>query len=73
MKLTVFGGAARVPIATLLMVAEMTGGYQLLVPASLAVMLSFLIQTQLSSFFKYTSLYASPSALNPQTVTTGAS
>ena len=29
----VFGGAARVPIATLLMVTEMTGGYQLLVPA----------------------------------------
>ena len=28
----VFGGAARVPIAMLLMVAEMTGGYQLLFP-----------------------------------------
>lgn len=53
----VFGGAARVPIATLLMVAEMTGGYQLLVPAGLAVMLSFLIQIKLSSFFKYGSLY----------------
>lgn len=53
----VFGGAARVPIATLLMVAEMTGGYQLLVPAGLAVMLSFLIQIKLSSFFKYESLY----------------
>ena len=53
----VFGGAARVPIATLLMVAEMTGGYQLLVPAGLAVMLSFLIQLNLSSFFKYGSLY----------------
>jgi CIC family chloride channel protein len=53
----VFGGAARVPIATLLMVAEMTGGYQLLVPAGLAVMLSFLIQVKLSSFLKYGSLY----------------
>jgi CIC family chloride channel protein len=53
----VFGGAARVPIATLLMVAEMTGGYQILVPASLAVMLSFLVQMKLSSFFKYGSLY----------------
>jgi CIC family chloride channel protein len=53
----VFGGAARVPIATLLMVAEMTGGYQLLVPAGLAVMLSFVIQINLSSFLKYTSLY----------------
>jgi CIC family chloride channel protein len=53
----VFGGAARVPIATLLMVAEMTGGYQLLVPASLAVMLSYVIQMRLSSFLKYGSLY----------------
>ena len=53
----VFGGAARVPIATLLMVAEMTGGYQLLVPAGLAVMLSYLIQINLSSVFKYGSLY----------------
>ena len=44
----VFGGAAGVPIATLLMVAEMTGGYQLLVPAGLAVMISFLIQINLS-------------------------
>ncbi|MGC1384585.1 MAG: chloride channel protein [Candidatus Acidiferrales bacterium] len=53
----VFGGAARVPIATLLMVAEMTGGYQLLVPAGLAVMISFLIQINLSRFLKYGSLY----------------
>lgn len=53
----VFGGAARVPIATLLMVAEMTGGYQLLVPASLAVMLSYLVQTNLSRHSKYDSLY----------------
>jgi CIC family chloride channel protein len=53
----VFAGAARVPIATLLMVLEMTGGYQLLVPAGLAVMLSFVIQINLSSYFKYGSLY----------------
>ena len=53
----VFGAAARVPIATLLMVAEMTGGYQLLVPAGLAVMLSFLLQSSLSSFLKYGTLY----------------
>ncbi len=53
----VFSGAARVPIATLLMVAEMTGGYQLLVPAGLAVMLSYLIQVKLSSFCRYGSLY----------------
>jgi len=53
----VFGGAARVPIATLLMVAEMTGGYALLVPAGLAVMLSYIVQYNLSRLFKYTSLY----------------
>jgi CIC family chloride channel protein len=53
----VFGGAARVPIATLLMVAEMTGGYALLVPAGLAVLLSYIVQYNLSRFFKYTSLY----------------
>lgn len=53
----VFGGAARVPIATLLMVTEMTGGYKLLVPAALAVMLSFFVQTILSSRLRYKSLY----------------
>jgi len=53
----VFGGAARVPIATLLMVTEMTDGYDLLVPAALAVMLSYLIQVTLSARLKYKSLY----------------
>jgi CIC family chloride channel protein len=55
----VFGGAARIPIATLLMVTEMTGGYQLLVPAALAVMLSYLIQKNLTERLglKYYSLY----------------
>ncbi len=53
----VFGGAARVPVATLLMVTEMTGGYQLLVPAALAVTLSYLAQVKLSTPFKYKSLY----------------
>jgi CIC family chloride channel protein len=53
----VFGGAARIPIATLLMVTEMTNGYDLLVPAALAVMLSYLIQVTLSTHLKYKSLY----------------
>lgn len=53
----VFGGAARVPIATLLMVTEMTGGYNLLVPAALAVMLSSMVQVRLSRGLKYRSLY----------------
>jgi CIC family chloride channel protein len=53
----VFAGAAHVPIAVLMMVTEMTGGYDLLVPAALAVMLSYLIQVRLSRGFKYRSLY----------------
>lgn len=52
-----FSGAARVPIAALLMVPEMTGGYQILVPAALAVSLSYLLQTTLSANLKYKSLY----------------
>ncbi|HTZ74586.1 MAG TPA: chloride channel protein [Candidatus Aquilonibacter sp.] len=53
----VFGGAARVPIATMLMVTEMAGGYHLLIPAGLAVMISYMLQRSLSSFTKYPSLY----------------
>jgi CIC family chloride channel protein len=53
----VFGSAARVPVATMLMVTEMAGGYHLLVPAGLAVMIAYLIQVRLSSSLKYRSLY----------------
>jgi len=53
----VFGAAARVPIATMLMVTEMAGGYHLLVPAGLAVMIAYLLQVRLSSAFHYRSLY----------------
>ena len=52
-----FGAAARVPIASLMMVTEMTGGYQLLPPAAFAVLLSYIVQTQLSAHLKYSSLY----------------
>jgi CIC family chloride channel protein len=53
----VFSGAARVPMATLLMVTEMTGSYRLLVAAALAVFLSYFVQRLLSEPFKYRSLY----------------
>jgi CIC family chloride channel protein len=53
----VFGAAARVPVATMLMVTEMAGGYHLLVPAGMAVMISYLLQDRLSSRLKYRSLY----------------
>lgn len=52
-----FGAAARVPLATLLMVCEMTGGYDLLVPAGLAVAIAFVLQTILSERLKYPSFY----------------
>lgn len=53
----VFAAAARVPIATMLMVTEMAGGYHLLVPAGLAVMTASLLQVWLSSHLRYRSLY----------------
>jgi chloride channel protein, CIC family len=53
----VFGAAAGVPLATLLMVSEMTGGYQLLVPAGLAVAIAYLVQRRLTGAFRYASLY----------------
>ena len=53
----VFAGAARVPIATLLMVTEMTGGYQLLVPAALAITVGYVVQRQFSANLKYSTLY----------------
>ena len=54
---SVFAGAARVHIATLLMMTEMTGGYQLLAPAALSVMISYFFQVTLSNRLKYKSLY----------------
>jgi chloride channel protein, CIC family len=53
----VFGAAAHVPVAALVMVTEMTGGYELLPAAAFAVLLSYLVQTRLSEPLKYHSLY----------------
>jgi CIC family chloride channel protein len=53
----VFAGTARVPLATLIMVAEMTGGYGLIVPAMLASALSFMVQRGLTVRVKYPRLY----------------
>jgi CIC family chloride channel protein len=55
----VFAGTARVPISTLIMVAEMTGGYGLIVPSMLATSLSFVTQRAVGSRFRYTRLYES--------------
>jgi CIC family chloride channel protein len=53
----VFAGTARVPIATLIMVAEMTGGYGLIVPSMLATTIAFVVQRTVSLGFKYPRLY----------------
>jgi CIC family chloride channel protein len=53
----VFGGAARAPIATILMVTEMTGDYHLLPAAALAVTVSHVVQAGVTLPFKYKSLY----------------
>ncbi len=53
----VFAGAAHVPIATMMMVTEMTGGYGLLVPATFAVVLSYLVQVRLTRGMAVRGLY----------------
>lgn len=53
----VFAGAARVPMATLVMVAEMTGGYGLIVPSMLAAAIAFVVQRTVSMHFRYSRLY----------------
>jgi CIC family chloride channel protein len=55
----VFAGTARVPISTLIMVAEMTGGYGLIVPSMLASSLSFVVQRAVGGGFRYSRLYES--------------
>lgn len=55
----IFSGAARTPISTLIMVAEMTGGYGLIVPAMLTNILSFMVQRAVTKDWKYPTLYVS--------------
>jgi CIC family chloride channel protein len=56
---SVFAGAARTPISTLIMVAEMTGGYGLIVPAMLANVLAYVVQRSLTHDRRYPTLYES--------------
>ena len=55
----VFAGAARTPISTLIMTAEMTGGYGLIVPTMLANVAAFLVQRQLTAGRRFPTLYRS--------------
>lgn len=52
-----FAGAARVPIASMLMVIEMTGGYHLVMPAMLAVAVSYITQKHWTRNSRYPSMY----------------
>lgn len=53
----VFAGAARVPIASMVMVIEMTGGFVLIMPTMLAVALAFIVQYALTRHAKYPTIY----------------
>ncbi len=55
----VFAGAARVPLASLIMVAELTGSYGLVVPTMVAVVISVVVQQRLTRNARYQSLYES--------------
>lgn len=52
-----FAGAARIPIASLVMVVEMTGGYDLIMPTMIAVALAFVVQFTLTRRARYPTLY----------------
>ncbi|MEO8250501.1 MAG: chloride channel protein [Burkholderiales bacterium] len=53
----VFAGTARVPIAAMVMVIEMTGGFTLIMPTMVAVAIAFLVQLLLSRHAKYPTIY----------------
>ena len=46
-----FGGAAKSPLAVIVMIAEMTGGYGLLAPSMIAVVVAYLLTGSLSIFY----------------------
>ncbi len=47
---SLFGGAAKAPLSTIILIAEMTGGYQLLVPAMLSVLITYFLSGERSIF-----------------------
>ncbi|TAN08662.1 MAG: chloride channel protein [Rhodanobacteraceae bacterium] len=53
----VFAGGARVPIAAMVMVIEMTGGFELIMPTMIAVALAFIVQLALTRHAKYPTIY----------------
>lgn len=56
--MTAFLGAAmRMPIAAIILVTEMTSGYELLIPAGIAVIVSYLLQEFLTRHAKHQTMY----------------
>lgn len=56
--MTAFLGAAmRMPIAAIILVTEMTSGYELLIPAGIAVIVSYLLQEFLTRHAKHRTMY----------------
>jgi CIC family chloride channel protein len=53
----VFAGGARVPIASMVMVIEMTGGFELIMPTMIAVALAFIVQITLTRHARYPTIY----------------
>ena len=47
---SLFAGAAKAPLSTLILIAEMTGGYELLVPAMVSVSISYFLSGKRSVF-----------------------
>jgi len=47
---SLFAGAAKAPLSTLILIAEMTGGYELLVPAMISVSISYFLSGRRSIF-----------------------
>ncbi|ADO46161.1 Cl- channel voltage-gated family protein [Hydrogenobacter thermophilus TK-6] len=45
-----FAGAAKAPLSTLILIAEMTGGYELLIPAMISVFITFFLSGDRSIF-----------------------
>ena len=47
---SLFAGAAKAPLSTLILIAEMTGGYELLVPAMISVFITYFLSGKRSIF-----------------------
>jgi len=47
-----FAAAAKVPLASIVMVVELTGGYSLLIPTTLSVAIAYMLSGRMSIYAK---------------------